>query len=322
MPPSRWRGTPTGVFVGVVHQRLRATWHRRTEPAERRLTRTPADALSIVANRLSYSSTCAGRAWRSTPPARRRWSRSTWPARACATASATLALAGGVNLMLSPEVVRQLRRSAGCSSPTAAARRSTPAPTASCAARAAASSCSSGSRDALRDGDRVLAVIRGSAVNQDGRTQRADRAEPAGAGGGAARGAARSAGRARRRGATTSRRTAPARRSAIRSRSRRWARCSGADRPASAPLLIGSVKTNIGHLEAAAGIAGLIKAVLALQHGAIPPNLHFEQPESAHPVRRACGCSRCRGARVAAARRAAPGGRVAPSALAGRTHTW
>src|SRR5690606_14929335 len=45
-----------------------------------------------------------------------------------------------------------------------------------------------------------------------------------------------------------------------------------------APLPIGSIKTNIGHLEPGSGLAGLLKAVLALNHGVLPPSLHFREP--------------------------------------------
>ncbi len=55
------------------------------------------------------------------------------------------------------------------------------------------------------------------------------------------------------------------------------ARVLGAGRSAEAPLVVGSVKTNVGHLEAAAGLAGVLKAMLALRNEAIPPNLHFKQ---------------------------------------------
>src|ERR1700704_3356224 len=50
------------------------------------------------------------------------------------------------------------------------------------------------------------------------------------------------------------------------------------NRSADAPLPIGSIKTNLGHLETAAGVAGLLKAMLILKYGQIPPSLHFSKP--------------------------------------------
>ncbi|MEU6475183.1 acyltransferase domain-containing protein [Streptomyces massasporeus] len=61
---------------------------------------------------------------------------------------------------------------------------------------------------------------------------------------------------------------------------RALAEAAGADRPADRPLMTGSVKTNLGHTEAAAGIAGLIKAALMLRHGVVPASLHLEEPHT------------------------------------------
>ena len=57
-----------------------------------------------------------------------------------------------------------------------------------------------------------------------------------------------------------------------------WGRCLAANESSDQPLLVGSVKTNIGHLEGASGIAGLIKLILSIHHRQIPPSLNFETP--------------------------------------------
>ncbi|MFG2996883.1 type I polyketide synthase [Streptomyces sp. NPDC048340] len=131
--------------------------------------------------------------------------------------------------------------------------------------------------DARRDGDRVLAVLRGSAVVNDGRGSGL-LLQPAVDGQvETARTAWRSAGadpadlryvEAHGTGTVTG--------DGVELRALAEA-VTGHRRPGD-PLLIGSVKTNIGHAEAAAGIAGLIKAVLIARHGLIPASLHVSEP--------------------------------------------
>lgn len=129
---------------------------------------------------------------------------------------------------------------------------------------------------AVEDGDRILAVIQGSAVNQDGRSSGLT----------APNGPSQEA---VLRDALSRAGVEPAEVSYVEAHGtgtslgdpievQALASVMGAGRPADRPLGIGSVKTNLGHLEAAAGIAGLIKVVLALQHDRIPAHLHFREP--------------------------------------------
>ncbi|WP_052375398.1 type I polyketide synthase [Chondromyces apiculatus] len=130
--------------------------------------------------------------------------------------------------------------------------------------------------DAERDGDRILAVLRGSAVNHDGRSN----------------GLTAPNGPAQEevlRQALASGDLRPAQVAYVEAHGTgtplgdpieigALAKVFGEGRGPDRPLLVGSLKTNIGHLEAAAGIAGVLKVVLGLQHGEIPPHLHFTRP--------------------------------------------
>lgn len=135
--------------------------------------------------------------------------------------------------------------------------------------------------DAERDGDRILAVIRGSAVNQDGPS--GGLSVPNGLAQQAVirEALANSGVDAREVSYVEAHGTATPLGDPIEVQALGTVLCEG--RSASEPLLVGSVKTNIGHLEAAAGIAGLIKVVLSLQHSEIPAHLHLKKKSSHIP---------------------------------------
>ncbi len=129
--------------------------------------------------------------------------------------------------------------------------------------------------DALQDEDNILAIVRGSAVNQDGFRN----------------GLTAPNGHAQQeviRQALANARVAPAQISYVEAQGTGTSLGDAIeikslkavlmhDRSPEQPCWIGSVKTNIGHLEAASGIASLIKVVLSLQHKTIPPHLHLKQ---------------------------------------------
>lgn len=131
--------------------------------------------------------------------------------------------------------------------------------------------------DAIADGDNILALIKGSAINHDGRssglTVPNGQAQQA-----VIRAALEDAGgvEPQRVHFVETHGTGTQLGDPIEVRA--LAAALGKDRPADQPLVLGSVKANIGHLEAAAGMAGLIKVVLAFQNEKIPAQVHFKTP--------------------------------------------
>lgn len=181
------------------------------------------------------------------------------------------AIAGGVNLMLSPELTQTFEL-AGMMAADGRCKTFDDAADGYVRGEGCGVVILKRLEDAERDGDRILAVIKGSAINQDGRSN----------------------GLTAPNGLAQQRVIAQALANAeISAQDLSYIESHGTGTSLGDPIevnslkavlgkreqpcYLGSLKTNIGHLEAAAGIAGLIKTVLCIQHQTIPPNLHFQQ---------------------------------------------
>ncbi len=184
-------------------------------------------------------------------------------------------MAGGVNLLLGPETGTYLRW-AGALAPDGRCKTFDAAGDGYVRSEGCGLVVLKRLADAVAAGDRIVAVIRGSAVNHDGRTsgltvpnglaqENVIRRALADAGV-----EPRQVGYVEAHGTGTSLGD-PIEVNAL-------GRVFGSSRSPDAPLAIGSVKTNIGHAEAAAGLAGLIKLILMLRHRTLVPSLHFRTP--------------------------------------------
>nr|AZF85932.1 type I polyketide synthase [Catenulispora sp.] len=281
-------GSRTGVFVGISgsdygrlqavaaagpgadgEDRLGATRHSATGQAS-----------SIAANRLSYHLDLRGPSIAVDTACSSSLVALHMACRSLRTGEADLALAGGVNLVLTPDLT-EVFVEAGMMAADGRCKTFDAAADGYVRSEGCGLVLLKPLSAALRDGDPVHAVVKGSATNQDGRSN--GLTAPNGAAQQAVlRDALRDAGLvAGDVDYVEAHGTGTPLGDPIEVRA--LAAVLGAGRPGGEPLVIGSVKTNIGHTEAAAGIAGIIKVLLMLKHGRIPANLHYRERNPAIP---------------------------------------
>jgi acyl transferase domain-containing protein len=269
--PETLAGSKSGVFIGISD----VDYHRLAYQSPPNLTAYvgTGNSTSIAANRLSYVLDLRGPSLALDTACSSSLVAVHLACQSLQMLESNLCLVGGVNLILSPETTvvfsqaRMMAPDSRCKTFDASAD-----------GYVRSEGCGvvilKRLEDAIKDGDRVLAVIRGSAVNQDGLSN----------------GLTAPNGPAQQsviRQALENAQVEPAQISYIEAHGtgtelgdpievKSLKAVLGEGRSLDQTCWLGSVKTNIGHLEAAAGIAGLIKVVLCLQHQEIPPNLHFK----------------------------------------------
>ncbi len=278
LPPERVYRSPVGVFVGITcfdHAiRLGAS------PDNFGAYAGTGSALNMGAGRISYFFGLTGPSMAIDTACSSSLVALHLACESLRTKESSLALAGGVNLMLSPEVMVSFSQ-ARMLSPDGHSKTFDDNADGYVRGEGCGLVVLKRLSDALSDGDRILGVVRGSAVNQGG---------PSG-------GLTVPSGPAQQRvieRALLQAGASPGEVDYVEAHGtgtslgdpieiEALARVYGEGRRAERPLLVGSVKTNIGHLEPASGVAGLIKLLLSFRHETIPAHLHFARPNTHVP---------------------------------------
>jgi acyl transferase domain-containing protein/acyl carrier protein len=273
--PDALEGSATGVYVGVTGSDYAYLQLKAGDPGLLDAHYTSGIAHSVVSGRLSYVLGLQGPAVTFDTACSSSLVAVHHACLALRARDCRMAIAGGTNVILSPDLYVALSRSLML------------APDGRCKAFAAtadgfgrAEGCGlvvlKRLSDAVADGDRILAVIRGSAVNQDGPSSSLTAPN-----GPAQEAVVREA--LQRAG------VAPGDVSYVEAHgtgtelgdpleAQALGNVFGPGRDPARPLWLGSVKTNLGHLEGAAGVTGLVKLVLSLRARLVPPHLHFTTP--------------------------------------------
>lgn len=272
--PRQLKGTQTGVFMGVCSNDYSTHLINHIQ-AEIDAYFGTGTAHSVVAGRLSYWLGLVGPSLVINTACSSSLVTVHLACQSLRNRECNLALAGGVNLIFSPEATltfsqaRMLSKDGRCKTFDVSANGYVRSEGCGIIALKRLS-------DALADQDRILSLVSGSAINQDG--QSSGLTVPNGL-----------AQQAVINQALKNASVSPCQVNYIEAHGtgtslgdpiemRALGEVFGANHSSDNPLIVGSVKTNIGHLEGAAGIAGIIKVVLQLQNQEIAPHLHFDQP--------------------------------------------
>ncbi|MBZ0285296.1 MAG: type I polyketide synthase [Anaerolineae bacterium] len=277
--PAKWMGSQTGVFVGMWTNDYEDRMYAASNNVN--LYITTGGGRYSASGRLSYifdfhgPSMTVDTACSSSLVTTLLACQSIW------NGESEMALAGGTNLILVPQITVGYSKS-GMLSPDGRCKFGDASANGYVRSEGVGIVVLKALSRAQADGDPIYALIRGGAVNNDGRSSELLVAPSPITQAAMLREAYHSAGvppeqvRYVEAHGTGTRVGDPVELTAL-------GEVLGENRPSDRPCIVGSVKTNIGHTEAASGVAGLIKAVLALKNRAIPASLHFNNPSPSIP---------------------------------------